>query len=133
MPKWSGLPDWGAEKNSRRRAGAKSASLGGATRLAASKAICSWGPRSKGADKGILRVFRTNHELKLQACQEKFDPAFSARLSGQLGGRQWGRAWFVLSGRAPLASIAAGQVVHRSETAGRIQHAVGIVADAAHA
>jgi hypothetical protein len=34
------------------------------------------------------RALRTNNERKLQACQEKFDPAFSARLSGQLGGRQ---------------------------------------------
>jgi hypothetical protein len=76
-----------------------------ATQQAASKAISSWAPRIEGSGQGHSpeRPTRTNNERQLQACQEKFDQAFSAPSRPARRGGNEG-AGFVLSGRALVES-----------------------------
>ena len=87
-------PDWRRQENSRRQAGAvhghQSPSQNWpprrATQQAASKAISSWAPRSKGADKGILWSARPEQTMNTNCKLVKKNLIrLSARLSGQLG------------------------------------------------
>jgi hypothetical protein len=94
MPKWTGLkaprkfaaPGWRGSPPS--IAISKSASLGAQPPQDVRKAICSWGPRSKGADKGILRSACFEQTMNENCKLVKKDLIGIPRLSGQPGGRQ---------------------------------------------
>jgi hypothetical protein len=97
-----------------------------ATQQAASKAISLWAPRSKGADKGILRSVRLEQTMNENGklVKKKFDQAFSAAFRPDRRGGNEG-AGLVLSGRAlafatafsgPLAGLYLGRDAGRAGT-----------------